>query len=192
MRLPTTSLLPLSMVVAFRAAAVTSASRQCFDLKPSGSFVFSSPQAVRAAAMPADPCIGARWRRLPAGHPSRPLAGARVPPGARSTGGNWLLPASWPDPSNLTELVSDRDERYRGRASAAPAMTRARKSRAGSGTWLSTRSALSSLSLCMRPTCRIATAPTAVSSCARPWPSRHGPIAVVKRSDTAKGFEPRP
>ncbi len=34
----------------------------------------------RAAAMPADPCTGARRRRLPTGHPSRPLAGARVPP----------------------------------------------------------------------------------------------------------------
>ncbi len=64
--------------------------------------------------MPADPCTGARWRRLPTGHPSRPLAGARVPPGTRSARGDWLLPASRPDPSSLTELASDRDERYRG------------------------------------------------------------------------------
>ena len=33
-----------------------------------------------ATAMPAGPCTGARWRRLPTGHRSRPLAGARVPP----------------------------------------------------------------------------------------------------------------
>ncbi len=30
-----------------------------------------------------------------------------------------LLPANWPDPSSLTELVSDHDERYRGRGQRA-------------------------------------------------------------------------
>jgi hypothetical protein len=41
-------------------------------------------------------------------------AGALVPPGARSTGGVWSLPAGWPDPISLTALASDRDDRYRG------------------------------------------------------------------------------
>src|SRR3954469_6644906 len=36
------------------------------------------------------------------------------PPGARSTGGGWLLPASWPDPNSLRQVNPDHDERYRG------------------------------------------------------------------------------
>src|SRR3954452_23920751 len=36
------------------------------------------------------------------------------PPGARSTGGGWLLPASWPDPKSLRQVDPDHDERYRG------------------------------------------------------------------------------
>src|SRR6185503_13384693 len=35
------------------------------------------------------------------------------PPGARSTGGGWSLPASWPDPNSLRQLNPDHDERYR-------------------------------------------------------------------------------
>jgi hypothetical protein len=38
------------------------------------------------------------------------------PPGARSTGGGWSLPASWPDPNSLRQLNPDHDERYRGAA----------------------------------------------------------------------------
>src|SRR4029079_9998462 len=37
------------------------------------------------------------------------------PPGARSTGGGWSLPASWADPHSLRTLNPDHDERYRGR-----------------------------------------------------------------------------
>src|SRR4051794_36604723 len=40
--------------------------------------------------------------------------GHRSPPGARSTGGGWLLPASWPDPKSLRQVDPDHDERYRG------------------------------------------------------------------------------
>src|SRR3954463_6254665 len=47
----------------------------------------ADPHAVGAAAMPTGPCTGAQGRRLPTGPPPRPLAGARVPLGARSTGG---------------------------------------------------------------------------------------------------------
>ena len=36
------------------------------------------------------------------------------PPGARSTGGGWSLPASWPDPNSLRQVNPDHDERYRG------------------------------------------------------------------------------
>src|SRR5689334_4989881 len=36
------------------------------------------------------------------------------PPGARSTGGGWSLPASWPDPNSLRQLNPDHDETYRG------------------------------------------------------------------------------
>jgi len=32
------------------------------------------------------------------------------PPGARSTGGGWSLPASWPDPNSLRQLNPDHDE----------------------------------------------------------------------------------
>src|SRR5215213_3466001 len=74
----------------------------------------ADPHAVGAAAMPTIPCTGAQGRRLPTGPSSLPLAGARVPPGARSTGGGWLLPASWPDPNSLRQLNPDHDERYRG------------------------------------------------------------------------------
>ncbi len=55
--------------------------------EPIPSFVHHHPlPCVRAAAMPADPCTGALRRRLPTGHPSRPLAGARVPPGLGAQG----------------------------------------------------------------------------------------------------------
>src|SRR4051794_34090292 len=37
------------------------------------------------------------------------------PPGARSTGGGWSLPASWPDPKSLRQVNPDHDETYRGR-----------------------------------------------------------------------------
>src|SRR3954470_22657224 len=37
-----------------------------------------------------------------------------APPGARSTGGGWSLPASWPDPNSLRQGNPDHDERYRG------------------------------------------------------------------------------
>src|SRR4051794_10084295 len=40
--------------------------------------------------------------------------GHMSPPGARSTGGGWLLPASWPDPNSLRQVNPDHDERYRG------------------------------------------------------------------------------
>src|SRR3954463_522824 len=40
--------------------------------------------------------------------------GHRSPPGARSTGGDWSLPASWPDPNSLRQLNPDHDETYRG------------------------------------------------------------------------------
>src|SRR5215213_5866761 len=40
--------------------------------------------------------------------------GHMSPPGARSTGGGWLLPASWPDPNSLRQLNPDHDETYRG------------------------------------------------------------------------------
>src|SRR5829696_1411775 len=40
--------------------------------------------------------------------------GHMSPPGARSTGGSWLLPASWPDPKSLRQVNPDHDERYRG------------------------------------------------------------------------------
>src|SRR4051812_39834676 len=40
------------------------------------------------------------------------------PPGARSTGGGWSLPASWPDPNSLRQLNPDHDETYRGIAPA--------------------------------------------------------------------------
>src|SRR6187551_3178248 len=40
--------------------------------------------------------------------------GHRSPPGARSTGGGWSLPASWPDPNSLRQVDPDHDERYRG------------------------------------------------------------------------------
>src|SRR5215207_1807049 len=36
------------------------------------------------------------------------------PPGARSTGGGWSLPASWPDPNSLRQVNPDHDETYRG------------------------------------------------------------------------------
>ena len=39
-----------------------------------------APAEVRAVAMLADPCTGARRRRLPTRHPPRPPAEARVPP----------------------------------------------------------------------------------------------------------------
>ena len=49
------------------------------------------PRSVRAA-MPADPCTGAQWRKLPTGHPSRLRAGVRSPPQVLGgTGGVWLL-----------------------------------------------------------------------------------------------------
>src|SRR3954451_8916944 len=35
------------------------------------------------------------------------------PPGARSTGGGWSLPASWPDPNSLRQVNPDHDETYR-------------------------------------------------------------------------------
>src|SRR3954447_22011016 len=74
----------------------------------------AAPHAVGAAAMPTAPCTGAQRRRLPTGPPPRRLAGARVPPGARSTGGGWSLPASWPDPNSLRQVNPDHDETYRG------------------------------------------------------------------------------
>src|SRR3954447_14698104 len=40
--------------------------------------------------------------------------GHASPPGARSTGGGWSLPASWPDPNSLRQVDPDHDERYRG------------------------------------------------------------------------------
>src|SRR5829696_3625430 len=40
--------------------------------------------------------------------------GHMSPPGARSTGGGWLLPASWPDPNSLRQVNPDHDETYRG------------------------------------------------------------------------------
>src|SRR3954449_5971227 len=40
--------------------------------------------------------------------------GHMSPPGARSTGGGWLLPASWPDPNSLRQVNPDHGERYRG------------------------------------------------------------------------------
>src|SRR5215207_6421836 len=40
--------------------------------------------------------------------------GHMSPPGARSTGGGWLLPASWPDPNRLRQVNPDHDETYRG------------------------------------------------------------------------------
>src|SRR5215207_8883578 len=36
------------------------------------------------------------------------------PPGARSTGGGWSLPASWPDPNSLRQVNPDHDETYKG------------------------------------------------------------------------------
>src|SRR4051812_11104869 len=39
--------------------------------------------------------------------------GHASPPGARSTGGGWSLPASWPDPNSLRQLNPDHDETYR-------------------------------------------------------------------------------
>src|SRR4051794_30933645 len=74
----------------------------------------ADPYAVGAAAMLTGPCTGAQGRRLPTGPPPRPLAGALVPPGARSTGGGWSLPASWPDPNSLRQLNPDHDETYGG------------------------------------------------------------------------------
>ena len=50
------------------------------------------PPCGRAAAMPADPCTGARWRRLPTGHPSRPPTGARVPPRCSRHRGRLVAP----------------------------------------------------------------------------------------------------
>src|SRR3954449_7119130 len=35
------------------------------------------------------------------------------PPGARSTGGGWSLPASWPDPNSLRQVNPDHDKTYR-------------------------------------------------------------------------------
>lgn len=49
----------------------------------------------RAAVTPIAPCT-ALSARLPPGHASRPFAGARVPPGARVTGGERSLPAGRP------------------------------------------------------------------------------------------------
>src|SRR5829696_4308277 len=46
--------------------------------------------------------------------------GHMSPPGARSTGGSWLLPASWPDPKSLRQVNPDHDERYRGAILAVP------------------------------------------------------------------------
>src|SRR5215207_7948221 len=40
--------------------------------------------------------------------------GHMSPPGARSTGGGWSLPASWPDPNSLRQVNPDHDETYRG------------------------------------------------------------------------------
>src|SRR3954466_5415235 len=45
--------------------------------------------------------------------------GHMSPPGARSTEGDWLLPASWPDPNSLRQVNPDHDERYRGRSRTA-------------------------------------------------------------------------
>src|SRR3954465_12022370 len=46
--------------------------------------------------------------------------GHASPPGARSTGGGWSLPASWPDPNSLRQVDPDHDERYRGAYGSGP------------------------------------------------------------------------
>src|SRR3954447_26610673 len=46
--------------------------------------------------------------------------GHMSPPGARSTGGGWLLPASWPDPNSLRQVNPDHDEGYRGGGCQSP------------------------------------------------------------------------
>src|SRR3954471_22407061 len=46
--------------------------------------------------------------------------GHASPPGARSTGGGWSLPASWPDPNSLRQLNPDHDETYRGGRAPLP------------------------------------------------------------------------
>ena len=47
---------------------------------------------ARAAAMLTKPCIGARRRELPTGHPSRPTIGARVPPRCSRRRGRTVAP----------------------------------------------------------------------------------------------------
>src|SRR3954452_1897138 len=50
----------------------------------------------------------------PRGLHRRHSPGHGSPPGARSTGGGWSLPASWPDPNSLRQLNPDHDETYKG------------------------------------------------------------------------------
>src|SRR6185369_1584270 len=57
------------------------------------------------------------------------------PPGARSTGGGWSLPASWPDPNSLRQLNPDHDERYRPFSAATRRGTGPPGARSTGGGW---------------------------------------------------------
>ena len=58
----------------------------------------------RVATMPSGPCTGAPGANSPLGVHHGKEPGHRSPPGARSTGGAWLLPVPWPAPSATDEI----------------------------------------------------------------------------------------
>src|SRR3982750_3134329 len=60
------------------------------------------------------PVLALKGADSPRGRHRGHSPGHASPPGARSTGGGWSLPASWPDPNSLRQLNPDHDETYRG------------------------------------------------------------------------------
>src|SRR5215204_1534405 len=72
------------------------------------------PVPVRALKGADSPVRALKGADSPRGLHRGHSPGHMSPPGARSTGGGWLLPASWPDPNRLRQVNPDHDETYRG------------------------------------------------------------------------------
>src|SRR6185295_9115038 len=66
-------------------------------------FIHAILPRLGAAAMLADPCTGARRRRLPTGHPSRQPARALVPPRCSKHRGRLVTPGGLARPDQLKQ-----------------------------------------------------------------------------------------